>query len=102
MGLTEQIPGWALTRRDRLVTLVGSDSPRGDDEGFGDGGPRRVWVVFGVGSLGARGQGGYAGIGWRRAVPCSGRATARRQPTSVRPSSNRTCPRGRQLGPLGF
>lgn len=58
MGLTEQIPGWALTRRDHVVTLVGSDSPRGDGEGFGDGSPRRVWVVFGVGPLGAGGQDG--------------------------------------------
>lgn len=40
-----------------------------------------MWVVFGVGLLGAGGQDGYAGVGWRHAVPCSGRAAAGRHPT---------------------
>ncbi|BBC34160.1 hypothetical protein SGFS_054540 [Streptomyces graminofaciens] len=41
-----QIPEVVLTGRVRLITLVFNDSLRGDAEGFGDGSPRRVWVVF--------------------------------------------------------
>ncbi|GHE38620.1 hypothetical protein GCM10017771_57300 [Streptomyces capitiformicae] len=41
-----------------------------------------MWVVFRRRlSTGPGEQGGYAEAGWRRAVPCSGRAVARRQPT---------------------
>jgi hypothetical protein len=45
-GLNWQIPVRVLTYRVRLITLVFNDSPRGDGEGFGDGSPRRVWVVI--------------------------------------------------------